>query len=260
MIVPSNASALDRSHLFRHPKDYSFLKAYLEKKYLECPASEWKALETLVVGVGHLQEPLSIFATSSETAKGLGYKGYKVNPAELLKLNLLDLRSLDEIEPDYSFGKGYKIAGQVVSAAFLTEEQKKTMPEGPLKPSFISEFPSAFEIKNGEYQFNQEIQNQATEAMARGRFNTRIQDFLKANVSQYPLIFFNNIITHLGSEGEQVTYDLTTKSLESGGIIFMHHAGDIFDSKSIRGAKKLIEGNPRFSHLEEISPAIYRRR
>lgn len=256
----SKANAIDRSHFFRHVRDYSILKAHLQKKYLDTPRAEWKALETLVVGVGHLQEPLSILATSTEAAKELGYKGVKINPSELLKLNLVDNRSVNEIEPEYSFGEGYIAGGQVVSGAFLTEEQRKVLPKSPLKPSFVSEYPSAFEVKNGECQFTEEIQKEILEAVNRGRFNTRIQDFLKENNSQYPLIFFNNILTHLGAEGEQVAYDLTTKALEHNGLVFMHHSGDVFDSKSIRGARKMILDNPKFTHLEEIGQAVYRRK
>ncbi len=256
----SKANAIDRSHFFRHCRDYSILKAHLQKKCLDTPRDEWKALETLVVGVGHLQEPLSILATSTEAAKELGYKGIKINPSELLKLNLVDIRPVEEIEPDYSFGEGYIAGGQIASALFFKEAQRKVLPRAPLKPAFVSEYPSAFELKNGEYQFTEEIQNEVLEAVRRGKFSTSIQDFLKVNNSQYPLIFFNNILTHLGAEGEQVAYDLTMRALEQDGLVFMHHSGDKWDNKSIRGTKNMFNNNPKFVHLEEIGPAVYRKR
>lgn len=242
----SRISAIDRSKFFRHKSDYGILRTYLEQA---------EGLTTaLVIGVGNLEEPLSILATGAETAKTS-----RRSLGDLLKLDLVELRPLEEISPIYSLGEGYGPERNPVGGIFLTEEQKRTLPRHPLKPSFVNDYPTGFELKDGEYRFSQEVIEHVQEAIQRGKFSTRVQDFIRETTAQYPVIFFNHIITHLGSEGEQVAYDLTKKILREDGIIFMHSSGDIGDSKGIGGTARMVENNPKFTHLQRIGPAVYRK-
>lgn len=260
MVDYSRISAIDRSKFFRHKKDYAILKAYLEERCLETPDVEWEPLDALVVGVGHLEEPLSILATCAETAKNLSESRIGVRlPRDLITLTLVDSRTRTEIKPIYSLGKGYGDANNPYPASFLTEEQRKTLSPHPLNSSRVSKYSAGFELIDGEYHFSEEVQREARAAMHKGNFSTRIQDFIAENCTQYPIIFFNNVITHLGAEGEQVAYDLTTKTLKDDGIIFMHHSKDICDSKGVCGTAKMITKNPKFAHLRKIGPAVYRR-
>jgi hypothetical protein len=217
-------------------------------------------LDTLVIGVGHLEEPLSILATCAEALRLIRTTRGEIKLSDLLKLDFIDLRASEEINLKYSFGKGYGSAENPVGKLWLTQEQRAKMQEHPFRPSFISDYPAGFELRNGEYSFSQEIRDQVQEAMLKGKFSTRIQDFIATNKQQYPLIFFNNVITHLGNEGEQVTHDLTTKTLEKDGIIFMHHSGNFLDAKGTGGISRIVQDNPLFAHLEKIGPAVYKRR
>ncbi|MBM3247019.1 hypothetical protein FJZ17_00550 [Candidatus Pacearchaeota archaeon] len=242
----SRISAIDRSNFFRHKSDYSILRNYLEQT---------KGLTTaLVIGIGNLEEPLSILATGAETAKTS-----RRSLGDLLKLDLVELRPFEEISPIYSLGEGYGPERNPLGGIFLTEEQKRTLPRHPLKPSFVNDYPTGFELKDGEYRFSQEVIEHVQEAIQRGKFSTRVQDFIRETTAQYPVIFFNHVITHLGSEGEKVAYDLTTRTLKDGGIIFMHSSGDIGDSRGVIGTTKIVKDNPRFAHLQRVGPAVYRR-
>jgi len=254
MVDFSKISAVDRSKFFRHKTDYELLGRYLEENI------SLKPVNALVVGVGNLEEPLSILATAAETVSALRSRGISINLAELLKLSLLEARTKEEISPVYSLGKGYGSERSLMGGIFLTPEQKKNLPQHPLKPRFVDDYPAGFELRGGEYFFSEEVVDRVQEAVREGKFDTRIQEVIDRSAIRYPIIFFNNVITHLGADGERITKDLTTQLLEREGIVFMHHSGSLGDSKGVGGITKMVEDNPNFVHLQRIGPAVYRRK
>lgn len=260
MFDHSRISAADRSHFFRHQPDYALLKNYLETRYINTGRVHWSPVELLAVGAGNLEEPLSILATGAETAASLQTEGLAIQLPDLLTLHLVELRDREELSPTYSFGYRYGFArDNTPGAAFLTDEEKEALPRYPFKPQFIDDYPAGFELKDGEYRFSEEVITLAKEAVQRGRFSTRIQDFIRDDTARYPVIFFNHVLTHLGPEGERVAYDLTTKTLERDGIIFMHSSRYITDPTGTSGTAKMVDHNPRFAHLQQIGPAVYKK-
>jgi len=95
--------------------------------------------------------------------------------------------------------------------------------------------------------------------MKNGRFSTKLQDFLHEHGSPYDVVFCNNVIQHLGAGGRRIAEDLTKKLLNKNGLVFLHIAGSSTDTNSVLGTSNLIRNNPRFSHLERIGPAVYKK-
>ena len=257
MIDTSQTGRIDRSEFFRHRSDYPILKTYVEGRFLESPANSQAPIRALGVGVGHLEEPLSILATREQLARELQARSFSVVPDGLLSLDLVDSRSREEIKPKYSLGVSYGSGNVAIGGAFLDEAQKRAMSARPCKPHYVRDFPAAFELKDGEYRFTEPVINAARRALEAGRLSTPIQTLLREEGRPYDIIFCNNVIQHLGNEGEQVAEDLTTKLLRKGGLVSLHITRDIGDVKSVLGTAKLIDENPRFKHLERVGPAVY---
>lgn len=260
MVDTSQTGRIDRSELFRHRSDYPILRAYAEGRFLESPANSQAPIRGLDVGVGHLEEPLSILATREQLARELQVRGFHVAPDGLLNLDLVDSRSRGEIKPKYSLGVSYGSGNAIIGGAFLDDAQKRAMPNRPCKPRYVVEFPAAFELKDGEYWFTEPVISSARKALESGRLSTPVQTLLREEGQPYDVIFCNNVVQHLGNEGEQVAEGLTKKLLKKGGLVFLHITGNIGDTKSVLGTARLIDGNSRFNHLERVGPAAYFRK
>lgn len=258
MVDYSQIGALDRSRFFRYKSDYVFLRKYLEEKIRVVGSSDWKPIETLVVGVGNLEEPLSIMATCGQVAKNWSAKE-TVGMKDVLKLDFVDIRGRDELKPRYSLGTGYGNAINPVPAIFFDGADKSVVMSHPLTPQFVKDYPEGFEFRNGEYCFTREVIGAVSEAVRCGKFSTPVQTFLAENKGQYPLIFFNNVVTHLGVEGGRVALDLTIKLLKRDGVLFSHNSSDVLDSKGVRGSNILFTESGRFPHLQRVAPAVYRK-
>jgi hypothetical protein len=245
MIDLSAARKIDRSKFFRHRSDYKILKKHLN-------AQEKVPTRILCAGVGNLEEPTSILATAYQEKMD---QGIPTDLSDMIDLDLVESRPAAEIKTSYSFGSSY--GG--LPEAFISDGDKQKLPQGPRKPWFIDRLPEAFELKDGQYWFAEEVIEASEKAFQEGSFATRIQDFLRTSTTPYQAIFLNNVVQHLGEEGPQVAEDLTKKLLDKDGLVFLHIARDLSDIKSILGTSDLINGNPQFSHLVRVGPAVYRR-
>jgi chemotaxis methyl-accepting protein methylase len=245
MTVPQKACRIDRSEFFRHRSDFDILRGYLNERI-------GLSTNVLCVGVGHLEEPLSIAAVGKQV---LSDNGSDAKLSERLSLDFVESRPIEEISPNYSLGFSYGAVG----GAFVDRDAIAKLPKTPISPGYVKDFPAAFELRDGQYHFDNEVVAVVQEWMKNGKFSTKLQNFLHEHSSTYDVVFCNNVIQHLGANGGRVAEGLTKKLLDKNGLVFLHIAGSSTDTNSVLGTSNLIRNNPRFSHLKRIGPAVYKR-
>lgn len=239
---------LDRSEFFRHRKDFQTFARIVEKHNRDDGP-----LKLLVIGVGNMEEPISLLAVAQE----------KLGDGKLdedIDMEIVEIRSRNEVSPRYRLGR------QLFMAA-------------PVQPQCC---PDSFVLVDGEYEPVPEIKDyltRATENDARAHFGTPVENYTRTNPGQFDVVCCNNVIQHLGGiegysspyksvPGEQTHaryYQELSRILnlvKVGGVIFLHapSPGDKFDTKS-KGTRIILAEVPTFNEeFEEIMPAVYRRR
>lgn len=181
---------MDRSEFFRYPKDSDIIKSLIREAFLR-----GEKCNSLIIGVGNMEEPLSFLALAQQVANGEGK-----SLEELIDLEIVEIRPLDQIQPEYGLGKIYG-GGAGISKAFLTEETLAQYQERPRLPNPEYADIFAYNDQSQEYQFSDEIiafLQKITADEAKGHFGTAVEDFVLEDRLQHDLVVCNNVFQHIG--------------------------------------------------------------
>lgn len=183
-------SSLDRSKIFRYPKDANALRAEARER-----VDRERPITMLIVGVGNGEEPLSyLSALRSELHSTGGTLQRSVD------MHLVDIRPHEDINVQYGLGQ---VAGGVLGKAFLSAVPGAAGRMVPAEPPKGMDDAFTLNADGKEYVFHEDIRGAFEAAMAdpeRAHFRMPVENFVAREPAtmRFDIVACNNVLQHLG--------------------------------------------------------------
>lgn len=257
--LPNRAGCiLERSSIFRYPKDLEALVSQSEKKI-----EAGEKIDLLEIGVGNMQELCSYLAAIKKVSDANGKE-----LVDCLNTTIVELRPREEISPNFNLGKQLGF--------LLSEEQKKNAPAIKPPKDYVESFD--YDKDTGTYKFSEDIREYIMNKIndqETAKFSTAIESYLETNSKEYDIVACNSVLPYLGAFGELYPNPLVNwddqfseflsvlkkilKAVRKDGILIIHVDKKSGDTNGV-GAQRVLELVPNFSaDFTEIGPAIYRK-
>ena len=273
--VKSDNAQLERSNIFRYPKD----NAVLSQEFSEA-VQEGRRENVLIIGIGNLEEPLSYMAMAERAGRTQG------KPiSEIADLTMVDIRPAEEVAPKYGLGKIYESStGIKLGGAFMTEQTKGQFTEKARTPEAEYEDVFVYNEISGEYEFNDQIKefvSQNVQNPEKTHFNTPIESYTAKHPNdQYDIVACNNVLQHLGGVSQykspfreiglppesyqdylNVVKGVVNK-VKEGGTLIIHTGGSTKElSPMEENGDEVLSWIPEFNdQFEQVQKGVYRRK